>query len=922
MTRYAEKRFQSLGSSVRMLAFAVAGLFCAGAAGAMQVDGEAGPTSVKAAERYELRHPGFAPGGRVELTLPRMVDDQVKSVREYNMREGNKPLQIGVERDLTDFTKLDRTPELNWARLADGSQVTQLAVSSEGAEALRVGLRVKALPATAELRFVAPGQTRSVVEVVSGTEVKYQLTDSLYWTPVSPGARQIIELWLPSNASVDQVELSVDRVAHMLVSPYGDIDLAKIGESGPCQIDANCVSNPSNAFLLAKSAVARMSFQNGGSFVCTGTQLNDTVPSSFIPYFFSANHCISTQAVANTLVTFWFEESTSCGSGVAGPRTQVSGGAALLYNNPNTDALLLRLNNPAPSGAGFSGWDATPVAAGTLITVIHHPAGDVKKVSQGQTTGFGTYQGVGSFIRAGYTQGSTEGGSSGAGLLTFANSQYSLRGGLYGGSASCSNSGNISTPANTDAFSRFDLDYPNIQQFLSPGGAGTQSLTVVRAGNGTGTVTSSPAGINCGATCSAGFASGAQVILTATPASGSTFAGFTGCDSVAGSACSVTINAARSVTATFNGSGGGGGSVLQNGVAVTGISGGLNSTTFYTFTIPAGATNLNVQTSGAAGNTGDPDLYVRFGAPPTTEIYDCRGFDTGPAGLCSFANPAAGTWHVMIHGFTAYSGLNLTASWQVSSGGGSADEPQFSNFTLPIPVPPFASCPFGYFTANVEDGPGPGVSPGIFGLQFVINPPGTQRLEGGLNFGGLVDGTQAAFAGVNFANPANEQQRLDLAINGRPTGNPSGSLPVRITVIRNPAPGVNETVLELTANLTTAQQFTRSINLNPGFYVVTVAPTGAASQPGGAADGEVFVSMVTQFVNRPGGGFNSGAVVGGYHAVNPFGGVSGFAAICLGSQHTSNARVFSAPTYGPTGARDLRIRVVDYLQREVIRTPQ
>lgn len=59
--------------------------------------------------------------------------------------------------------------------------------------------------------------------------------------------------------------------------------------------------------------------------------------------------------------------------------------------------------------------------------------------------------------------------------------------------------------------------------------------------------------------------------------------------------------------------------------------------------------------------------------------------------------------------------------------------------------------------------------------------------------------------------------------------------------------------------------------------------------PGGAADGEVFVSATTQFVDRPGGGFFAGAVVGGYHAAHPFGGVSGFAAICLGDQHSSTA---------------------------------
>src|SRR5439155_21371057 len=54
------------------------------------------------------------------------------------------------------------------------------------------------------------------------------------------------------------------------------------------------------------------------------------------------------------------------------------------------------------------------------------------------------------------------------------------------------------------------------------------ALTVSKAGTGTGTVTSAPAGITCGVTCSASFASGTAVTLTAAPAAGSTFSGWSG----------------------------------------------------------------------------------------------------------------------------------------------------------------------------------------------------------------------------------------------------------------------------------------------------------------------------------------------------------------------------------------------------------
>jgi hypothetical protein len=73
-------------------------------------------------------------------------------------------------------------------------------------------------------------------------------------------------------------------------------------------------------------------------------------------------------------------------------------------------------------------------------------------------------------------------------------------------------------------------------------------LTVTKSGSGT--VTSSPAGIDCGATCSTSFTNGTVVSLTATPASGFNFAGWGGSCSGTG-ACSVTMSAARTVTAAF-----------------------------------------------------------------------------------------------------------------------------------------------------------------------------------------------------------------------------------------------------------------------------------------------------------------------------------------------------------------------------------
>jgi subtilisin family serine protease len=87
--------------------------------------------------------------------------------------------------------------------------------------------------------------------------------------------------------------------------------------------------------------------------------------------------------------------------------------------------------------------------------------------------------------------------------------------------------------------------------YLAGSSPPTYTLTVSRAGSGSGTVSGS--GINCGATCSQAYAAGTAVSLTATPDSGSVFAGWSGdCTSTS---CTVTMNAARSVVANFELSG-------------------------------------------------------------------------------------------------------------------------------------------------------------------------------------------------------------------------------------------------------------------------------------------------------------------------------------------------------------------------------
>ena len=78
------------------------------------------------------------------------------------------------------------------------------------------------------------------------------------------------------------------------------------------------------------------------------------------------------------------------------------------------------------------------------------------------------------------------------------------------------------------------------------------TLSVQKSGNGSGTVTSSPSGINCGSICSGTCNSGTVVTLTATAGSESTLSGWSGCDGASGNTCTVTMNQNRMIIATFS----------------------------------------------------------------------------------------------------------------------------------------------------------------------------------------------------------------------------------------------------------------------------------------------------------------------------------------------------------------------------------
>ena len=196
---------------------------------------------------------------------------------------------------------------------------------------------------------------------------------------------------------------------------------------------------------------------------------------------------------------------------------------------------------------------------------------------------------------------------------------------------------------------------------IAPGSSATINVATTAVGGSSQSIGFSLTGLPNGV--SAAFSpttvvAGGSSTLTLTAAS-SAVAG-TASLAIIGTAGSTSHSTSEALTVGSGGGGGGGGNVLSNGVPVPNQSGTTNAQTAYTIVVPPGQTSLSVS---IAGGTGDADLYVRAGSAPTLTTYDCRPYITGNGEICSFTNPVAGTWYIMLNGYAAYSGLTITATY-------------------------------------------------------------------------------------------------------------------------------------------------------------------------------------------------------------------------------------------------------------------
>ena len=427
-----------------------------------------------------------------QIELPALI---AKSALDTARKDGSSgfgvPVKIGEARDIPDSASESATAGLlAWSVSATGGKIASLRFRSTGAFGVRVGLLARSLPFGSFVRFYADHADR--LFEVPGQQVMATLQRNLdagdtsdaartYWSPNLGGEAITVEIEIPAGAATSEVRVSIPRLSHVFLNVHKLDSIEKIGQSASCNLDVPCKATYNE---ISKSVAVADFVDNGTGYVCSGTLLNDRM-SSGIPYFLSANHCISSQTVASTLWTRWFYKSTACNSGVENPAAiWVQTGATLLYASADTDTSFMRLNSMPPAGVVYAASNPFPVSASTAVFGIHHPRGDVQKYSEGlalgtascSTTGLCSSPGSSSakFWRVSWSAGTSEAGSSGSGLFTKINGTDYLTGQLYGGVASCTN------PSGSEYYGRFDVAYNvALYQWLNAGPA-TQRAPIYR----------------------------------------------------------------------------------------------------------------------------------------------------------------------------------------------------------------------------------------------------------------------------------------------------------------------------------------------------------------------------------------------------------------------------------------------------------
>ena len=435
--------------------------------------------------------------GVAQVQTQRLSPQELKSVKRFNP----KSLPAAVKMPVVDVNALLAEDELEkglglpfrfgkaidvdlglenageWKNV-QGGRIWKLPITSENAYSINLIFKSFFLAKGAELYIYNQEQTMLMGPITPKDNKK----SKRFSTDLIQGEGIVLELFEPSESNGES-QLHLEKVIHGYKNTF---KAGGTGFSGDCNIDINC---PQGTDWQDESDAVAMVLLANGTRKCSGTLLNNT-SQDFTPNFLTAFHCLNVEFPKNTILSqqeidraedfvFRFQyKSPTCGGGDDTNFMSYSG-STFRSGWYNSDFALLELDQQPEVCTKMAGWNRGTLPA-TSATGIHHPSGDVMKISLDikspvkEASPNINVVPSDNFWSVRWNQGVTEGGSSGSGLF---DQNHRLIGQLEGGDSSCA------TPFAKDLYGRFDISWTGggtpqtrLSDWLDPGNTGALSI--------------------------------------------------------------------------------------------------------------------------------------------------------------------------------------------------------------------------------------------------------------------------------------------------------------------------------------------------------------------------------------------------------------------------------------------------------------
>ena len=375
-----------------------------------------------------------------------------------------------------------------WEKIGPGGKIWRVKLVCNGALAINVQFDKFHLPKGGKLFLYNSDNTQILGAYTNSNNHE----TGLFSTELLEGDEVTIEYYEPKG-STEYTEISISEIAYAYRNVSSVFQNTKnFGDSEWCEVNVNCSPEGDN-WQDEKRGVARILYKDGSYWYwCTGSLVNNTLDNG-IPYFLTADHCGGTASASdrNQWIFYFNYESSGCSNPGSSPTYNSKTGASLKARgniSGGSDFQLVQLNSAPASyyNVYYNGWDRSGSSSSSGVA-IHHPAGDIKKISTyNSTLTSATWNGSGYigatnahwrayWIATSNGHGVNEGGSSGSPVF---NSSGRVLGTLTGGSSSCNN------PYWSDLYGKFSYHWQSnggssayqLKPWLDPNNSGVTYL--------------------------------------------------------------------------------------------------------------------------------------------------------------------------------------------------------------------------------------------------------------------------------------------------------------------------------------------------------------------------------------------------------------------------------------------------------------